>query len=621
MSDEIDDLNIAAEDLTQTFIDMHRRGDITDDTLKKLGVTIKKAGVRAEDWGNAVNKSTNGLKSMTSQVANGGNAFTSITPIIESMGDAIGGLVSSLPFAEGITKAFTATMVFAVKRLEVSYKAFQDVGEAGMLGAEGMTGLRKQMVEAQVPMERFSKMLSKNSENLAYFSGTSAKGAKTFAAVMGSMQKGEQQHLRNLGFSLEEIGDTISGFQKNQRRLGYEQFLTTTQLKDASVKYGKELDMIARLTGKQRSAIEQERETLMADSQFRAFLDGLPNMTAEAKRKMIDSINTLPQELRVGAKQYIASGGAFQEESIQMVLQGWQPTLEDMRRGLQQGTVSAIDFKNSMSKTADENLATFRRLNQLGQAVPGPMYAAMADLANWHRLTKEEQDAVKANQAKQAVAPDKLAAETVKASLAINAMQVTMDDLTGRTGAASSAVGMFATAMTKVTDMINDKILGDGSGDPSNKTPAKLLIKAKENLAQSKVDHAKTEGSFGQFLSGATVDANQRRVDRFTQEKKYAETKQIAARKRQEYAPISGNRADLEEMQRTARAELSELKTEARSETGPEGRKFSAQELGDVQAMSQYLRDIAQSMKQLNNQTDEVVDGVKKAATAAENNR
>ena len=269
--------------------------------------------------------------------------------------------------------------------------------------------------------------------------------------------------------------------------------MTTMQLKDASVKYGKELDMIARLTGKRRSKIEQERESLMADSQFRAFLDDLPNMTADAKRLMMDSINTLPQELRVGAKQYIASGGAFQEESIQMVLQGWKPTLESMRRGLQQGTVSAIKFKNAMSKTADENLATFRRLNQLGQQVPGPMYAAMADLANWHRLTKEEQDAVKVNQAKQARAPDKLAAETVKASLAINKMQVTMDELTGRTGAASSAVGMFATAMTKVTSMINDKLLGDGSGGAGTKSQTeRSLTIAKKNLAKSKEDYSKS---------------------------------------------------------------------------------------------------------------------------------
>ncbi|NIU01195.1 MAG: hypothetical protein GWN01_09785, partial [Nitrosopumilaceae archaeon] len=51
----------------------------------------------------------------------------------------------------------------------------------------------------------------------------------------------------------------------------------------ASIKYGRELDLIAKLTGKQRKEIQANREQLMADDRFRAWMDSLPN-AGDARR-------------------------------------------------------------------------------------------------------------------------------------------------------------------------------------------------------------------------------------------------------------------------------------------------------------------------------------------------
>ncbi|NIU01196.1 MAG: hypothetical protein GWN01_09790, partial [Nitrosopumilaceae archaeon] len=66
----------------------------------------------------------------------------------------------------------------AIDRLQVSYDAFKELSEQGLIGARGIAGLREQFIRTGIPLEKFAKIIGKSSEDLAFFSGSALQGGK-----------------------------------------------------------------------------------------------------------------------------------------------------------------------------------------------------------------------------------------------------------------------------------------------------------------------------------------------------------------------------------------------------------------------------------------------------------
>ena len=208
-------------------------------------------------------------------------------------------------FGKGVEESAKLTLAsakFLTERLNASFKSFQELGNAGALGADGIEGLLQQSIDSKLGLEAWTKVVTANSQTLAAFSGSTLKGAERFTEIIGKLadpatDAGDQ--LRNLGLKGEDIAGWATSYIASEQRMGRARGQTDEQIRQGTVRYVKELDELARLTGISREELEKNRQSVELDQAYRANLrlmelNGQKD-SAEATRKFILALGGTPQ--------------------------------------------------------------------------------------------------------------------------------------------------------------------------------------------------------------------------------------------------------------------------------------------------------------------------------------
>jgi len=247
-------------------------GELTEESFTNLMNQTDSNTTGFKKLGDVVVAGTAGISNFTKQIASGNEKMTAMNGAIDIAAKAIGGLMGPLGgFAEGLGAAVT----FAMERIQVSFDAFQDLAAAGQIGAEGLTQLREDMYKAGIPLETYATMLKNNANDLADIYGSSLKGSEEFASAMGAMRESGNNELRYLGFTIQDIGKTLVDFQKTSRRMGVQQSFSTDELIAKATKYGKELDLLSKLTSANKETIQKERDERMLETAYRSYMEGV----------------------------------------------------------------------------------------------------------------------------------------------------------------------------------------------------------------------------------------------------------------------------------------------------------------------------------------------------------
>jgi len=241
---------------TESTIHHKRETDKSKDSIRGLG--------------HVASSVTSAFKS----VASGTASFSTLGSIVTASTGAVTDFTKKL----GIGGTVVGTAVDAIgngistvlEQYDTTLKTFQRLSESGLAGVDGIDTLRQNMVRTGVPMEMFANMILKNTESLAGLTGSADKSAKQFSQMMSTMQNGLDQPLRDLGFTAEEIGETLVTFSNLQRRLGNLQTMDQDKLTKGAVKFGKELDAIAKLTGQTRTEQQKSLDAAMREARFLA---------------------------------------------------------------------------------------------------------------------------------------------------------------------------------------------------------------------------------------------------------------------------------------------------------------------------------------------------------------
>ena len=208
-------------------------------------------------------------------------------------------------FGKGLeesAKLSLASAKFLTERLNASFKSFQEFGNIGALGANGIEGLLQQSIDSKLGLEAWTKVVTANSQTLAAFSGSTLKGAERFTEIIGQLadpatDAGDQ--LRNLGLKGEDIASFAASYIASEQRIGRARGQTDEQIRQGTVRYVKELDELARLTGISREELEKNRQSVELDQAYRANirlmeLNGQVD-SAKAVQKFINSLAGTPQ--------------------------------------------------------------------------------------------------------------------------------------------------------------------------------------------------------------------------------------------------------------------------------------------------------------------------------------
>lgn len=225
--------------------------------------------------------------------------------------------------------------------IDDSVNSFRQLSSIGAGFNNSITEMRRASAEMGLSLDEMSSFVSANSETLAIFGNSVQDGFNNFRNVNRELKDiGEWQQLKNLGFTVEEINEGIASYGALQSRLGRLQGMNQQELATGSANYLKQINMLAKVTGKSREELENQANALAADASFRAMarrLEGeqLDNFTASMQ--LIDSIGgstaVALKDLADGVPQteeaiaLIAQAGPEVQYAMERVAQGADPQI------------------------------------------------------------------------------------------------------------------------------------------------------------------------------------------------------------------------------------------------------------------------------------------------------
>lgn len=316
--------------------------------------------------------------SSAAQIRENQESFASLNPMIDQAGRVAGGMIkgiggaadafgSAIPviggMVSGVSKAATALASMAAeiaveigkavtKELDTASGAMRELGQAGALGSQGITGIYDQAIQAGLSIKSFSKIAGDSAEGLAFAFGDSATGVARFAKVSESMQP-FQRGLLAMGIGAEKQNELTSKYIQLQARQGNLEGRTNADLAKGSKNYITQLTALSRLTGQsvdeqQKAMDEQMRNVRMAaavaDVQNRLGDEAAKNMkgTTAAITAMAPNVGKGLQDALSGnlgtqaAQEFQLAAGEMGAQAVDMLRNG-KISQEEATAMIQQG--------------------------------------------------------------------------------------------------------------------------------------------------------------------------------------------------------------------------------------------------------------------------------------------
>ena len=418
----------------QELQEMIRKLQESGDASADFGDKVKEAGKSVSDFSKkTAGELTKSVGTFSSSVIGGAKGFDTLTPIVTSLGNAMAGLAGAIPLVGGAAKAVvnaaTSGSKFLLGQLERQRKTFNSVSESGLILDGSLTNFSNTAFGTLMNLEQFGKVVADNGQALSRMRGTAAQGTVAFADLATTLT--QDQTVRRLGYSAEELGEITSGFIKQQTRLGQSQNMTTDQLNRSTGQYISELDMLSRLTGQNRKDLQAQQDALQREARFGTMLQRMQTAgqgeQAKAMQDMVVSIAGFSPRMAEGLKDIMTAGTATTEEGRQLMM---------LSGGALQGILKDLKAKNIDFQTATQRLqkslgGAEQQFGSIAQ-IQGNVNPLLADFASIIAFTKASlgdlEEAAKQT-ADQQNSTDKMMTSMVTASINIDKFAANLNKL------------------------------------------------------------------------------------------------------------------------------------------------------------------------------------------------
>ena len=414
-------------------------------------------------------------KDLAAGMIAGNRSFDSLNPAIDLAAQAVTALSSAIPLV-GKAIGETAQVVaegskLMLNQIQMQVDAFQQVGEVGALGADGLSGLQKQFIDSGLTLQSYTKSLQNSSTTLARFSGLTSGGAEKFSQIVGQLTNVGGIGLRRMGLSAEQLGESTEAFLTRQTRLGLSQGVTTQLLATQTTEYVKELDLLSKATGLSRKAIQSQQDAALSETRFRASMEGLRGTAEEGSIQKImnfqTTISDMDEGLGAGVRD-LASGFTATEAArrAEFVTGGRASKIMDK---LRKGQISELDARVEMQQAVKDNrellISSGKALGDttgiVGQTA-GLFDFMNAILGENGKFVKQASD----TQRKQIEGNDKMTGSAVAAQQGIETMQrnlsqVFFEAMPKATEVIDSFVGTMNKGIVSITEMFDPELAAD----------------------------------------------------------------------------------------------------------------------------------------------------------------
>lgn len=234
--------------------------------------------------------------------------MTSVIRDLANMGDSATSAASIFSNIPIVGSVLAGVFGAAAASAENVYRSFTTAASVGANFSGSMTQMVMSASQAGLTFDQFAGIIAKNGESLALLAQGTGEGAKRLGQLGREIRRsGIADQLYRLGFSTEEINNGMAQFAGRLARGGALQNMTTEQVAEVTGRYLRDLDAVAKLTGKSRESLQAQEDARMRDAQYLTFRNKLD---AEGQKNLEILMKTIPEGMQEGAKEVLATGSA-----------------------------------------------------------------------------------------------------------------------------------------------------------------------------------------------------------------------------------------------------------------------------------------------------------------------
>ena len=419
---------------------------------------------------------------ISKQLYNGSTGLSTFNNSIDSVSDALGELVGKIPYLGKPLKLMlkgTSEYTKAVNlHADQLYKSYQEISQVGAATAGGVSDLyntlKRMNYSSTTEMGVFTSLVRENSQVLSSFGKTVGDGLNEVAQISNALQQGDiGRQFLDMGLSVDEINRGIISFTKMQMLTGGRQKMTTDELITASQNYIKEVDLLAKVTGKDRASQEKSRESAMSRERYAGLTYELrqrANMGDKMSEAQLTTNDRIQQQLEKDAPGLrtgfldILSKTINTPEARQFALAMPRATAVAQQKFFTQAEYEQAvreDLTRSLKGTGDQIVGAGTKLAQVGAY--GPVFGSLAEqikyLATLEQGTFEQREAqAKKDQAVRDKATQSIVDTNIENRNTRNALQDLIhagivpvtDKMKLAAGATNSVVEAFESAARKL---------------------------------------------------------------------------------------------------------------------------------------------------------------------------
>ena len=249
---------------------------------------------------------------------------------------------------------------------DTNVETFRQLSMVGGNFGKSIVDLRLAARDAALPLDDFAKLIGSNSEALAAMFGSTTQGAKAIANLGRQTRELGIDRLAPLGFTVDEINETLLLNLDSQRRTGILNTLTDQQRINSAIKFAEELDRLAKLTGQQRDELRKQIEQQQANERFQAFLQGATDETRKRLQAFAGTVAGISPDLAEGFQDLIANAGVPVTESALALVQNI-PGARDVVNDLISGVVTSEQALVKIRDLSSGSVNRFRKATVTGQ--------------------------------------------------------------------------------------------------------------------------------------------------------------------------------------------------------------------------------------------------------------
>ena len=475
--------------------------DDTDATIKgtkgwvrfggALAGTTRNVGnfaVAAIDAGNAMRENREQFSSLNGSIDIAAGMFKTTAKLTAGLGDAAGTAISAIPLigpaigglVSGVSKAAAALAEATAEvgatiakkitaEMDNTNAAFRMMAQSGAVGADGLTGLANQAMQAGISFKDFASVTKESAHGLAFAFGDTATGAKKFADASEAMTPFRRE-LTALGIGAKQQNEMTANYIKLQSRQGNIEGRSSRDLAQGSAEYIKRLTALSRLTGK---SVEEQQKELDSQLSNARMVGALAEVQGKYGQKAADNmsdtaafISNIDEDIGKGLQDAL-SGNAGTEAAQQFKIVGGeagQMAIDMLRKGQISAAEASTMIQDGLKKTADNfgGPAGLGKLAGLGtpieQSIKGlQKFSQRAELSSndFQKVIDKNKDlatttdAATNNLVDSSVKMQKFATELDSISLKL----MSSDGLTGAVGDVTDAMLASARKMNKMIKM------------------------------------------------------------------------------------------------------------------------------------------------------------------------